>query len=181
MPVQWIPGSGWQANAYLVGEILIDAGILPMAVERYRDQIKTIVLTHGHFDHTAYLAEIKAMTGAEVCIHRDDANALRSDAESLSFQFGARPPMVVPDQILSDGDRIGDLLVLHTPGQATPGGVSASIMKRNAHSYPGIQSFPMALLGGPTFREGVQKPSNDHLFVSSPLRWSHSIPAMSGR
>ncbi|MCP1661604.1 MAG: MBL fold metallo-hydrolase [Methanocalculus sp. MSAO_Arc1] len=116
MQIQWIPGSGWQANSYLFGDTLIDAGIVPMAVERYRDQIKTIILTHGHFDHIAHLSEIKAMTGAEVCIHQLDAGALRSDAESLSCNFGARPPMVVPDTILADGDSVGDLRVIHTPG-----------------------------------------------------------------
>ncbi|RQD84698.1 MAG: MBL fold metallo-hydrolase [Methanocalculus sp. MSAO_Arc2] len=122
MPITWIPGSGWQGNSYLVGRVLIDAGILPMAVEQYRDRIEIIILTHGHFDHTAHLPEIKAMTGAEVCIHRDDAVALQSDIESLSFNFGARPPMVVPDKILSDGDQIGELRIIHTPGHS-PGSI----------------------------------------------------------
>jgi len=116
MPVQWIPGSGWQANSYLIGDILIDAGVLPMALEQYKDQIETIILTHGHFDHTAHLAQIKAMCGAAVCIHEEDAVSLRSEAESLSFHFGARPPMVIPDRVLSNGDQIGPLRVIHTPG-----------------------------------------------------------------
>lgn len=116
MPIQWIPGSGWQANSYIIGEVLIDAGVFPMALERFSDQIKRIILTHGHFDHIAHLAEIQAMTGAEVYIHEEDAIALRSEVESLSFNFGARPPMILPDHILTDGDRIGELRVIHTPG-----------------------------------------------------------------
>ncbi|MCQ1539215.1 MBL fold metallo-hydrolase [Methanocalculus taiwanensis] len=116
MPIQWIPGSGWQANSYITGGMLIDAGVLPMALERFRNTIETIILTHGHFDHTAHLAEIQAMTGAEVCIHKEDEIALRSEVESLSFNFGGHPPMMIPDRILSDGDRIGELLVIHTPG-----------------------------------------------------------------
>ncbi|MDO9540347.1 MAG: MBL fold metallo-hydrolase [Methanocalculus sp.] len=183
MPVQWIPGSGWQANAYLVGEILIDAGILPMAVERYRDQIKTIVLTHGHYDHTAYLAEIKAMTGAEVCIHRDDANALRSDAESLSFQFGGRPPMVVPDQILSDGDRIGDLLVLHTPGH-TRGSICLYHEEERA-LISGDTVFPNGSFGRTDFPGGsteALKRSLDRLvtFEVESLYPGHERPVTAG-
>jgi len=116
MPIQWIPGSGWQANSYIIDEVLIDAGVLPMALERFSEQIKKIILTHGHFDHTAHLAEIQAMTGAEVYIHEEDAIALRSEVESLSFNFGARPPMILPDHILADGHRIDELRVIHTPG-----------------------------------------------------------------
>ncbi len=53
MQVEWLySGEPW-ANAYVVGDILVDAGVLPMAVAPYKDQIETIVLTHCHFDHIA--------------------------------------------------------------------------------------------------------------------------------
>ena len=38
------------------------------------------------------------------------------------MHFGARSPGIVPDTILHDGDRIGSLRVIHTPGH-TPGGI----------------------------------------------------------
>jgi glyoxylase-like metal-dependent hydrolase (beta-lactamase superfamily II) len=122
MPVRWIPGSGFLGNSYIVGDILVDAGVLPTALERYRDTIREIVLTHCHFDHVAHLNEIARMCNARVSIHREDAAGLSSDAESLSLHFGARAPMRPPDRILTDGDRIGDLLVIHTPGH-TPGSI----------------------------------------------------------
>lgn len=122
MPVTWIPGRGFVANAYLVGNILIDAGILPSAIEPYREEIDTIVLTHCHYDHTAYVREIAHICEAGVAIHRLDAPGLTEDHMSLSLHFGARSPGIPPQRFLSEGDRIGSLKVLHTPGH-TPGSI----------------------------------------------------------
>jgi len=116
MPVQWIPGRGFFGNSYLAGDILIDAGVPPTAVEPFRHRISVIVLTHCHFDHTAYLQEIANLTGAEIAIHECDAPGLVGGTDSLALHFGSRPPGVVPDLLLGEGDRVGNLLVLHTPG-----------------------------------------------------------------
>jgi len=116
MKVTWIAGAGMWANSYLYGDILIDAGVLPMQVAPYKEKIKTIVLTHCHFDHTAWLKEIAHMCRANVAIHKNDAAGLVDDLFSLAMHFGARSPGIVPDTTLNDGDRIGDLTVLHTPG-----------------------------------------------------------------
>lgn len=120
MPIRWIPGRGMYANAFLAGAVLVDAGVTPMAVEPYRDEVEVIVLTHGHYDHTAYLREIAHMCRAEVVVHEEDAAALIEDQRSLSLHFGARAPGVVPDRFIADGDEIGGFRVLHTPGH-TPG------------------------------------------------------------
>jgi len=108
------------ANAYLAGRMLVDAGVLPMDVEPYRDEIELIVLTHGHFDHTAHVKEIAHMCGAAVAIHEADAPALVEDTWSLSSHFGARSPGIAPDRLLRDGDEVGGFRVVHTPGH-TPG------------------------------------------------------------
>jgi len=120
MKVRWIPEQGALANSYIFGTILVDAGVFPMAIQPFRDEIDTIVLTHCHFDHTAHVKEISHMCRAKIAIHRDDAGGLIDDGKSLSMQFGARSPGVVPDIVLSDGDTIGGLTVIHTPGH-TPG------------------------------------------------------------
>ena len=122
MPVTLIPGRGFVANAYLVGNVLIDAGILPSAVDPYREEITTIVLTHCHFDHTAHVKEIAHMCNAGVAIHHLDAPGLVEDHLSLSLHFGARSPGIAAQQFLSEGDRIGPLKVIHTPGH-TPGSI----------------------------------------------------------
>lgn len=122
MPVRWIPGGGFLGNAFLVGGVLVDAGILPTAVEQYRDQIQEIVLTHCHYDHIAYVHEIARICDAPVHIHRLDAPGLSSDTTSLSLHFGASAPCHPPERLLEEGDMVGNLLVLHTPGH-TPGSI----------------------------------------------------------
>jgi hydroxyacylglutathione hydrolase len=119
MPVQWIASTTY-ANSFIYGTVLVDAGVLPMDVEPYADGIETIVLTHAHYDHTAHVAEIARMCDADVCIHEQDASGLLSDTLSLAMLFGGRSPGIVPDVTLQEGDRIGPLQVLHTPGH-TPG------------------------------------------------------------
>lgn len=123
MPVTWIPGRGYTANSIIAGTILIDAGVLPSAVEPYRGMIETIVLTHCHYDHTAHVAEIAQLCNAPVAIHSLDAPGLLEDHLSLSLHFGARSPGICAQRLLTEGDRIGPLRVLHTPGH-TPGSIS---------------------------------------------------------
>ncbi len=122
MRVRWIPEQSGLSNSYIFGTVLVDAGAVPMAVRPYKDEIDTIVLTHCHFDHTAYVKEIAHMCKAKVAIHTLDAGGLVDDARSLSLHFGARSPGVVPDVVLGEGDTIGGLTVLHTPGH-TPGSI----------------------------------------------------------
>jgi glyoxylase-like metal-dependent hydrolase (beta-lactamase superfamily II) len=122
MKVLWIPGEGMFANAYVCGGVLVDAGVPPSALEPYLDQITSIVLTHGHFDHIAQVTEIARVSGARICIHRGDAHALQDDRFSLASHFGARPPGILPDMILNEGDSVAGFTVLHTPGH-TPGSI----------------------------------------------------------
>ena len=123
------------SNCYIVGAesnregIIIDPGdnakeILRIVNDSGLD-IKLIVLTHGHIDHTGAVKEVKEATGAEVAIHTDDAKSLQE--QSLARMFGlSYPPPPPPDRLLTDGDSIdiGDLhfSVLHTPGH-TQGGI----------------------------------------------------------
>lgn len=123
MPVQWIASSATYANSFVYGDILIDAGVPPMAVQSYADAIETIVITHAHYDHIAHIKEIAHICdNPTICIHEADAAGLADDARSLSLLFGARSPGIVPDVTLRDGDRVGSLRVIHTPGH-TPGGI----------------------------------------------------------
>lgn len=122
-------------NCYIVGDestregIIIDPGdeakkILKKVKELGLD-IKIILLTHGHIDHTGALKEVKEATNAEVAIHIDDANYSRYQSSSLIFGL-SYPSPPTPDRLLKDGD-ILDIAgmrfeVLHTPGH-TAGGI----------------------------------------------------------
>jgi hydroxyacylglutathione hydrolase len=122
MQVRWIPEQSAFANSYIYGKILVDAGLPPMAISPYKEQIDTIILTHCHFDHTARVKEIASLCKAKVAIHKNDARGLVEDTLSLSMHFGARSPGIAPDIILDDGDILGELTVIHTPGH-TPGSI----------------------------------------------------------
>ncbi|MDN7011813.1 MBL fold metallo-hydrolase [Methanoculleus sp. FWC-SCC3] len=123
MPVRWIASNTIYANSFVYGNVLIDAGVLPMAVEPHAAAIDTIVITHAHYDHIAHVKEIARLCGdAAVCVHEADAPGLADDTRSLAMHFGAHSPGIVPDIVLHDGDRVGNLRVIHTPGH-TAGGI----------------------------------------------------------
>lgn len=122
------------SNCYIVGSesnkegVIIDPGADAKEIlKNVKDlglDIKLIVLTHGHIDHTGAVKEVKKTTGAEVAIHTDDAKSLQE--QLLGKLFGlSYPPPPPPDWLLKDGDSIdiGDLhfLVVHTPGHSLGG------------------------------------------------------------
>jgi glyoxylase-like metal-dependent hydrolase (beta-lactamase superfamily II) len=112
-PIIWLRGRAWRANSYVIGNILVDAGLPVSDIQPYRDQIDTIVLTHGHYDHTANIREIADLTGAGVFIGESDAPFLSDDALCRASAFGARPPGGPADPLK---DHVGEFRVLRTPG-----------------------------------------------------------------
>jgi glyoxylase-like metal-dependent hydrolase (beta-lactamase superfamily II) len=152
MQVRWLPEQSGFANSYIYGTILVDAGVLPMAIKPFKDQINTIVLTHCHFDHTARVKEIAHMCKAKVAIHKNDVRGLLEDTWSLSMHFGARSPGIAPDMVLTDGDFIGDLRVLHTPGH-TPGSICL-IAERDLVLFSGDTVFSDGCFGRYDFPGG---------------------------
>ena len=85
-------------------------------------ELKLILLTHAHFDHTGGVAELcAALPGVPVYLHPADAALVGGDV------FPAVGAETTPYQ---DGDvvKLGkmDIEVLHTPGH-TPGGVTLKV------------------------------------------------------
>lgn len=123
-------------NCYVVGSkatknaILIDPGdemdSVQRGIEREGFTIEAILLTHGHIDHAAGLADWKEKTKAPVYYHELEA-AMVQGLTLQGFMFGLRakngPP---PDYVLKGGETLHliglSIIVLHTPGH-TAGGV----------------------------------------------------------
>ena len=124
-----------QTNCYVVGceetrlGAVIDPGGHPerilAEVERHELDVKYVLNTHAHFDHTDANAAILEATGAQLAIHPEELPILQASGGASWFGVNANISPS-PDIELSDGDEleIGQLRfqVLHTPGHS-PGHV----------------------------------------------------------
>ena len=86
-------------------------------VKKAEGEVKYILLTHGHYDHTTAVPDlVKALPGVQVYIHQADANGAGSQLFPLAAQ-------VKDLNNYDEGDTLslGSLTieVLHTPGHST--------------------------------------------------------------
>ena len=106
-------------NCYLLvseGEVAIvdsgdEAGKILEEINKTGAELKYIINTHYHFDHTLANKELKSKTGAEILIHE-------AEKDFINFEV---------DRFLKGGDEINignDVLkIIHTPGH-TAGSIS---------------------------------------------------------
>lgn len=112
-------------NIWVVGDdaecVVIDvphsvADVMAVVGDR---QVRAILLTHSHDDHSRMAPELAATTGAPVLLHPDDLPVWR-----------LTHPDADPDGALAHGQRIPiagtTIEVLHTPGHS-PGAVSFAV------------------------------------------------------
>lgn len=96
-------------------------------VKEYDLNVKFIVNTHGHPDHTSGNGAMKDATGAPILIHKLDAKMLSAAGRKFMALFGVKATSLVADGFLEEGAviRFGEsvLRVLHTPGHS-PGSIS---------------------------------------------------------
>ncbi|MDQ8733131.1 MBL fold metallo-hydrolase [Paenibacillus sp. LHD-38] len=128
-------------NCYLVEEenslTLVDAALpnnvkaILQAAEKLGKPITRIILTHAHDDHIGALDGLKELLpGVQVFISKRDAKLLQGDrslepGEPSGPIRGGVPKKVLtkPDVLLQDGDRVGSLLAVASPGH-TPGSMA---------------------------------------------------------
>jgi len=95
-------------------------------IQRESLNLKYIVNTHGHADHTCGNRKVRALTGAKIVMHETENRVFSTpEAHAMARQWGFEPPPPA-DETVNDGDGIvvGDvaLEVIHTPGHS-PGGI----------------------------------------------------------
>jgi len=130
---------GVNCNVYLVEDadklILIDTG-LPRSdkkivkyiesLDRKPTDVSTIVLTHFHIDHVGSAKKMKELTNAQVAVHEVDADFVagkKAPPKPKNLMFKAlssvfKAALVEPELLLKDGDKVGRLIVIHTPGHS---------------------------------------------------------------
>ena len=135
MIISVLPVGLIQTNCYIVGceetkeGAIIDPGGNPdrilAEVDRLGLEIKYILNTHAHFDHTDANGALVEATGAPLALHPQERALLEAAGGAALFGLHA-DPSPAPDLDLQDGDEltVGQLRfeVLHTPGH-TPGHV----------------------------------------------------------
>jgi glyoxylase-like metal-dependent hydrolase (beta-lactamase superfamily II) len=105
-----------------------DAKRIKRTLDRHGITDVAILLTHGHFDHTSAVAELRKLTGAKVYMSPEDNFLLDSVGGLTASSFGmGGVDKFKPDEEINEGDKFtaGEitLTTLSTPGH-TPGGVS---------------------------------------------------------
>src|SRR3989344_2217041 len=132
--IHMIPGVESECNVYIVdGEIIVDTGTgkffpqMKSEIESSVDtsQIKTIVNTHYHFDHTGAGRKFRDWLGAEICIHQKDKEYMEN-GNTLAEMFGEKPRITTVDRTLKEKGTLKTknfkFEIIHTPGH-TPGSI----------------------------------------------------------
>jgi glyoxylase-like metal-dependent hydrolase (beta-lactamase superfamily II) len=94
-------------------------------VARLNLQIEALIHTHAHLDHILAAGDIRARTGATLCLQQDD-KFLWDSLETQCSMFGVPyQPIPDPDHWLQHDEPLahGSGVCLHTPGH-TPGSMS---------------------------------------------------------
>lgn len=117
-------------NCYIVISAAGNAAVIDPADDAQRildtlgkenAELKMILLTHGHFDHTGAVADLKKQTGAKIYIHSKDECMLDDTIKNVAYLcpgYSYKP--FTADVLVSDGDIIRldeiEFSVMHTPG-----------------------------------------------------------------
>jgi hydroxyacylglutathione hydrolase len=152
--------------------LVIDPGFEPEAITAWIEarglEPEAILLTHGHSDHIAGNAALKARwPDAPLLIGRGDAAKLTDPMGNLSAQFGL--PLTTPpaDRLLADGERL-DLAGCTIAVREIPGHSAGHVV------YVLEAESPPVVFGGDVlFREGIGRtdfPDGDFEALAAGIR-----------
>ena len=152
------------------GSILINSSLessVPLIREsveklgfRFND-IKILLISHAHWDHSAGSAQFKKLTGAKYMVMEEDVGVVESGGKT-DFQYGETPGSLFPptkvDRVLHDGDlvKLGDtVLTAHlTPGHTK--GCTTWTLKAAENG----KTYDVVIVGSPNVNPGYKLVNN---------------------
>ncbi len=170
MIVETFPVGLLQCNCTILGSeqtreaVVIDPGDeadkVLARLRKHNLEAKYIIATHAHIDHVGGFSELKAATGAPVCLHQGDLflyDILPIQAQLLGI---TAPAATAIDHHLDQGDELGigeiRVKVFHTPGH-TPGSLCFHAPGDEAKLFSGDTLFMRGIgrtdLWGGSFEE----------------------------
>jgi hydroxyacylglutathione hydrolase len=174
------PAAAFGTNCYVVAAepgaecVVVDPGIgvvdqLDELLAEHRLQPVAVLLTHGHFDHTASVTPVCGARGIAAYVHPDDNGLLVDPMAGLSPEtramFGGRLEWTEPDDVkpLADGETLRiaglELTVDHAPGH-TRGSVLLRLPADERGELPEICLSGDVLFAGSIGRTDL--PGGDH-------------------
>jgi glyoxylase-like metal-dependent hydrolase (beta-lactamase superfamily II) len=121
----------WDEDAHMILRYL-------WSIVRTPPDVTHIAMTHAHRSHLGGLATLKALSGAKVHSHADEAPVIEGDRRAakiplrpllpvkllpfrVASQLAIQPhvPCKVDDKDLQEGSTVGSLKVLHLPGHTS--------------------------------------------------------------
>ena len=154
--------------------VIIDPGAnydgIASFVNTEKIKVKSVLLTHGHFDHVISARRASGYGKADIFAHSLERELLADPYLNLSVALGGKRMTLRMEKPIEDGDVISfgedTLKVIHTPGH-TPGGVcfysekDAAIFTGDTLFWESIGRTDLPLGDGVTLTRSIY----DRLFV----------------
>lgn len=137
MQIKRVVAGIYGANCYIVMDeqtkeaVVIDPGgdvdDIEKAINNMNADVKYILLTHGHVDHTSGVKELKSIVNAPVCISKKDDDLIAQGGKLYGPLLDGEADIHIKE---NDEFKIGNLTIncIETPGH-TPGGMSFKVEK----------------------------------------------------
>jgi glyoxylase-like metal-dependent hydrolase (beta-lactamase superfamily II) len=162
------------------------------------NDLKHIVLTHAHRSHLGGLATLKRISGATVYSHGWEADIIAGERAAQQVSWLPQDPLVTyhfqignniniskhtparVDQFVEEGDQIGPLQVIHTPGH-TPGHLAFWLPAlRVLFCGDAVVTSPKFMAGWPAFTLNKRQHENSLLklagYDAEILAFGHGEP-----
>lgn len=152
------------------GHILIDGGLpesAPLILDSIRAlgfqpaDVKVLLNTHAHFDHSGGLAALKTATGAQLAASAHDRQALETGRHVGLANYEGRFPAVPVDRVVEDGDTVtlgGVVLTANVTAGHTAGCTSWSVPVEHDGRTLNVVFFCSATVAGAQLIDNTEYP-----------------------